>query len=1118
MSPAPRQQVRTGVALPKPVVRAVAPLKRTATPTGTALWRRDPLANLLALQPLLGNSVMSGVLSTASSAGSRIVGEGHARRSDAAQAAQADFGRVVGAATHAAPPLRPLAQTAGRVVGRVDEQRAAFDASRGAVGHLGGALVAARALTRGVAPGRTSAAAAVERLAAERLAAERTGPAVAGQAAALRRPPDSLDIPMDEAAGAGGRSASALEALRGAGSAHPGVVGLGAAVVNRVAGLRARAVEHARVGSSQLRGVAASQRAAVHQAISSSQASVAAKLQGTRAHITQESTNAMAAVCTVETEAGARIDEAVQRESGRINGAVVSGQARVNEVFAVGRADLTAAGETEARRVADHGRELSDRAMRLGRQEAERLRRSETDAELAADKAEAVLGVAREYASRIREEATALRGQLSEQVAEAKNQVGAEERPAVDAIRDLSRGAIDGVRTQATSVRQGVAASVAQGRANVRDATSGLMGEVSNLESATRGRAAALLADGQASIDAGLAAGLVSHAGAAGQIGEALDDAGRNAVDNLANVAQRADGDLPVVSRDTDGGVAVAGAGDAGPVGDAGTELLEALDQVGPTLDRSAAARQAELAGGLEGAGAGAHGAGNAWVTETDGAATRLTQTGGQGLEDIRAATATRGEQVVTEGVIGVGSLADGVMQDVDRQVEGVRAPVRTGVDRAVGEIRGGGDGGIRHADERIAEVPGAMREAAQAQESWLGRLGGWVSHQLADTWQAVRGMWDWRFVVSVVVGIGAAIVAGVVVASLIAASPIAIGGLAAALIVGAAAGAAGFVAAQVAGNLMDDDPKRRWYDGIGHAAIVGVAVGAAGMAATFVGMTLVAGTLLVMGAAGVGTIVANVASGRPWDEHLLANVLILGIFHGVAKSIGDRIPSRRSGLDPNNRPPTTRHEPLSTSAPQIVVNDPARVRAVEPVVEDGTVKWRLVDSETRSDFGYAEVELDPNGRPVGGPSLTIDPTRAWSPEHGGVRLKAEGFTWTEAALRAANEGFRERFGRGPANMDGLIAWRNLENFQSAFDRIRRADPRLDERVVAERAAREISFGRHRIALGYGDISVDYSNMGNVRLPSGEVIRNVPRNVVIHARPTTPGVVPTIPNRPDGGG
>jgi hypothetical protein len=82
--------------------------------------------------------------------------------------------------------------------------------------------------------------------------------------------------------------------------------------------------------------------------------------------------------------------------------------------------------------------------------------------------------------------------------------------------------------------------------------------------------------------------------------------------------------------------------------------------------------------------------------------------------------------------------------------------------------------------------------------------------------------------------------------------------------------------------------------------------------------------------------------------------------------------------------------------------------------------------------------------------------------------------------MKQAMDAYVRRFGTGPLNMGGQLAWANLANFQAEFAKIRAAEPSLAEGVVAERAVKAISFGKHRIAMGYGDISVRYGNMGDV--------------------------------------
>lgn len=99
--------------------------------------------------------------------------------------------------------------------------------------------------------------------------------------------------------------------------------------------------------------------------------------------------------------------------------------------------------------------------------------------------------------------------------------------------------------------------------------------------------------------------------------------------------------------------------------------------------------------------------------------------------------------------------------------------------------------------------------------------------------------------------------------------------------------------------------------------------------------------------------------------------------------------------------------------------------------------------------------------------------------------------------------------------MGGLLAWKNLINFQREFAKIRDANPTLSEGVVAERAALATSFGQHRVGVGYGNLTVRYGNMADITLNDGTVLRNVPQWVEVQAEPTTPGALPVKPQDDD---
>ena len=103
---------------------------------------------------------------------------------------------------------------------------------------------------------------------------------------------------------------------------------------------------------------------------------------------------------------------------------------------------------------------------------------------------------------------------------------------------------------------------------------------------------------------------------------------------------------------------------------------------------------------------------------------------------------------------------------------------------------------------------------------------------------------------------------------------------------------------------------------------------------------------------------------------------------------------------------------------------------------------------------------------------MTLRPKKAVLPSGERVILRAEGFSWTTEALKKMIEVYQKLFGKTPGNLPGEIAWKNLENFQKEFIKIRSQNPNLGEQEIANQAIREISFGKRRIEIGYDDINV----------------------------------------------
>jgi hypothetical protein len=134
-------------------------------------------------------------------------------------------------------------------------------------------------------------------------------------------------------------------------------------------------------------------------------------------------------------------------------------------------------------------------------------------------------------------------------------------------------------------------------------------------------------------------------------------------------------------------------------------------------------------------------------VGETRSQLDGLAKTAETGLGQL---VDTAGGQV--DATVGQGrTLAAGEVDKLSGSISTNLGQIRQSVDKNVADattgLAGGAKDGRRPRRRDVGFAPGAMREAADAQEgSWLSRLGGWFSDQLSDAWKAVKGMCDWRF------------------------------------------------------------------------------------------------------------------------------------------------------------------------------------------------------------------------------------------------------------------------------------------------------------------------------------------------------------------------------------
>jgi hypothetical protein len=613
-----------------------------------------------------------------------------------------------------------------------------------------------------------------------------------------------------------------------------------------------------------------------------SQAAVGDIMAGSRSQVAQSKAAAEESLVLQSDNAHAQNAAIAAIETGRLqenlDGSVEEGRT----IFGEADEEVRSTGEEEAARGREYHFDLARRARDMGRREAACHRRTEEDEDLGDDKAEAVMDVAARFASQLEQDGDGLHADVLEQTGEAREQVTAEQEPTVQGLAEVAPGAVESIQAFLGSVDDAVQQGVEQGAEQLGAAEAGVQGEVDQLDQAAQGRGEALLGQGEAQLDAALVRGLLSQASLTGQAGQMLDGAGRDAIEQIARVGAGGTNENPgepvLVQRQPDAGGDAVAAEDI----DGQDEVFGTLDQVGPALGQAADGQTTELAQSLDETAADAGQVGGAWVGETQGRMNGLTGAADAGLSDVAGAAGVQFDSMLEQGETQAASEVDRISQDVAGNVDEVRASVDGGVGDATGRLRGGVQDGVTHADEVIGELPAEMDDAAEAQESFFGSIGHWFSEQLAQTWQAIQGMADWGFILDLVVGIAVGLLVTVAVVALLGT------GVGAILVAGALAGAAGFSAAQMSANVRNGDPL---FHNVGHAAILGGFVGLAGAIGTVAGLGLLAGTGLVMLGAGVGTVVANVATGRDWDDHLLANVLIIGVFHAAFKSVVDRLP-----------------------------------------------------------------------------------------------------------------------------------------------------------------------------------------------------------------------------------
>ena len=234
---------------------------------------------------------------------------------------------------------------------------------------------------------------------------------------------------------------------------------------------------------------------------------------------------------------------------------------------------------------------------------------------------------------------------------------------------------------------------------------------------------------------------------------------------------------------------------------------------------------------------------------------------------------------------------------------------------------------------------------------------------------------------------------------------------------------------------------------------------------------------------------------------------------------IGDRVIDWFANKNPFSK--ANRNKNKTPKAPKnikpgdtIVVDEAARLAYTKPKWNstEGHYEWKLYDTETGATFTeYVHADN------MHGPDMYLRPKNAYLDGVGRVNLDSKGaFRWTEESIRLNFKAYESVYGQRPPNLNGSLAEGNRANFQWEYAKMRTQYPSETPQFWADKAIRNISFGKHRTNAGYGDLSVSIKSWTNaVVTPKGgspTTLNNVPLWVEITALPSAaPSGTATIP-------
>ncbi|MBB5020693.1 hypothetical protein HNQ59_004018 [Chitinivorax tropicus] len=108
------------------------------------------------------------------------------------------------------------------------------------------------------------------------------------------------------------------------------------------------------------------------------------------------------------------------------------------------------------------------------------------------------------------------------------------------------------------------------------------------------------------------------------------------------------------------------------------------------------------------------------------------------------------------------------------------------------------------------------------------------------------------------------------------------------------------------------------------------------------------------------------------------------------------------------------------------------------------------------------------------------------------IKLKLEGGSLTRAVLEDTLSAYKAVYGRAPSELSGSLAQSNLSNFKNEFSRLRQQNFVNTNQAVADMAIRNISFGKSRIQLGYGNLTTQIGDFSSIGIPGSVWVRGLP--------------------------